>query len=82
MRPRPRHCFFRRTERIKRYFVTADLEWFVTGYPHEHCDISNKDFPILFPEVDEAARVAALANEQCDSKRFQVARLTFPINPW
>jgi len=49
---------------IIRHFVTADLEYFVTGYPNDYCNISNSDFPILIPDADEAERVADLANEQ------------------
>lgn len=63
-----------------RYFVTDDLEWFVTGYPHDYCNVSNTEFPILFtPEQkEEALRVADLVNEQTDSTRWGVAKVAFP----
>lgn len=60
---------------IKKYFVTADLEWFVTGYPNDYCNISNHEFPLLIPDPDEADRVAGLANEQNPGMTFAAATI-------
>lgn len=60
---------------IIRYFVTAKLEWFVTGYPNDYCNISNHEFPVLIPEVGEAQRVADLANAQNPDMTFETATI-------